>query len=95
MQLRSSILAMTAGSAIAFGAVMTSAETAGPTVLAQANTSPVQVQRPTLKRGVSKLSSSDCSKTRGTVVETDGRCGASHQYCKYPDGYVVCVDKRD
>jgi putative hemolysin len=71
----------------------------------------LQMQRPTLKRvpgkdagGTAKnpghatvnLTTHDCTNTRGTVITvTDGRCGSSGQYCKYPDGFVICIDKKD
>ena len=50
----------------------------------------------TKKMGPSNLSTSDCRLGSGTVVEvTDGRCGASGQYCKQHDGSVRCIDKKD
>lgn len=42
------------------------------------------------------LTSSDCTHVGGTVVTvTDGRCGASGQYCRMPDTNAVCIDKKD
>jgi hypothetical protein len=67
-----------------------------------------QTQRPAVKkipgtgtianpgRAVVDLTTHDCTNTRGTVITvTDGRCGASGQYCRYSDGYAICIDKRD
>jgi hypothetical protein len=42
------------------------------------------------------LTSSDCRKVDGTVIEVaDDRCGSSRQYCKLSNGNAVCIDKRD
>lgn len=42
------------------------------------------------------LTSSDCRKVDGRVVEVaDDRCGSSRQYCKLSNGNAVCIDKRD
>ena len=44
----------------------------------------------------SALTTSDCGHVGGTVVTvTDGRCGASGQYCRMPDSNAVCIDKKD
>ena len=43
--------------------------------------------------GVMELSSWDCKNVGGTVITvTDGRCGASGQYCRMPDTNAVCID---
>jgi hypothetical protein len=40
------------------------------------------------------LSAWDCRAVGGTVVTvTDGRCGASGQYCRMPDTNAVCIAK--
>ena len=40
------------------------------------------------------LSAWDCRSVGGTVVTvTDGRCGASGQYCRMPDTNAVCIAK--
>jgi putative hemolysin len=97
------IAALTAASFVMnFSASAT--ETAKATVLAQANPAETQknlgVKKPTSPaqvktRGVSNLASHDC-RMHGTIVEiTDNRCGSSHQYCKFPDGVVECIEVKD
>ena len=40
------------------------------------------------------LSAGDCWAVGGTVITvTDGRCGASGQYCRMPDTNAVCIAK--
>jgi hypothetical protein len=40
------------------------------------------------------LSAWDCRAVGGTVITvTDGRCGASGQYCRMPDTNAVCIEK--
>lgn len=40
------------------------------------------------------LSAWDCRSVGGTVITvTDGRCGASGQYCRMPDTNAVCIAK--
>jgi len=40
------------------------------------------------------LSAGDCFAVGGTVITvTDGRCGASGQYCRMPDTNAVCIAK--
>ena len=40
------------------------------------------------------LSAWDCRAVGGTVITvTDGRCGASGQYCRMPDTNAVCIAK--
>jgi hypothetical protein len=40
------------------------------------------------------LSAWDCKAVGGTVITvTDGRCGASGQYCRMPDTNAVCIAK--
>jgi hypothetical protein len=77
------------------------AQDARPTVIAQAKPptlkeNPATVTEANPGHATSALASHDCRNANGTVVYVpDTRCGGSHQYCKYDNGIVACIDTAD